>query len=398
MLDKLLTDNLETPAFIYSKNEIADRLNFLRHFADAHDIKLLFALKCFSIIPALKIIQPHLNGLATSSPFEAKLASDLLDESQSIHFTSPGLSPKDANTISKCCDYVAFNSLEQWNNYKDLFSQKTSVGIRLNPQHSIVKDRRYDPCSPHSKLGIPLSDLILQLEQNLMTLDKVRGLHFHSNCEGYDLKPLFETTKKIVSSLDRHLNHLDWINLGGGYFYEDAANQDYFERTLDLLKPLDLEVFIEPGSAVINDSCYLVASVVDLFERHGKYIAVLDTSVNHLPEVFEYQYSPHVLNSDKNGKFTYLLAGGTCLAGDLFGNYVFSKPLELGSRIIFSSIGAYSIVKAHMFNGFNLPCVYSLDNKCLELITFYNYDGFLLRNGALSDESPREETRDTATY
>jgi carboxynorspermidine decarboxylase len=55
-----------------------------------------------------------------------------------------------------------------------------------------------------------------------------------------------------------------------------------------------------------------------------------------------------------------LLAGSTCLAGDIFGEYAFDEPLQVGSRIIFCNVGAYTQVKAHMFNGINLPAMYSL--------------------------------------
>jgi len=56
--------------------------------------------------------------------------------------------------------------------------------------------------------------------------------------------------------------------------------------------------------------------------------------------------------------FGYVLAGSTCLAGDLFGTYQFPEPLTIGSRVVFPAMGAYSLVKAHMFNGQPLPNIY----------------------------------------
>lgn len=49
------------------------------------------------------------------------------------------------------------------------------------------------------------------------------------------------------------------------------------------------------------------------------------------------------------------------LAGDLFGEHGFSEPLEIGSRIVFQDVGGYSLVKANMFNGVNLPNIYAID-------------------------------------
>ena len=79
-----------------------------------------------------------------------------------------------------------------------------------------------------------------------------------------------------------------------------------------------------------------------------------------MPEVFEYQFSPYVLGESEIGEFSYLLAGSTCLAGDIFGEYSFKEPLEVGSKVIFGDFGAYTLVKAHTFNGLNFPSIYAL--------------------------------------
>jgi carboxynorspermidine decarboxylase len=137
-----------------------------------------------------------------------------------------------------------------------------------------------------------------------------------------------------------------------------------FHDAVDLLRDkYNVDIIIEPGASIVRDACYLVSSVVDIFASDDVEIVVLDTTVNHLPEVFEYQYTHSLLNSHDAGKYRYLLAGSSCLAGDVFGIYAFDKPLEVGSRVIFNDAGAYSQVKANMFNGINLPDVYS--------ITFY---------------------------
>jgi carboxynorspermidine decarboxylase len=109
-----------------------------------------------------------------------------------------------------------------------------------------------------------------------------------------------------------------------------------------------------------------MASVVDLIDTDARTVAVLDTSVNHMPEVFEYSDLPGIepevlghrddLPADEG--FGYILAGSTCLAGDLFGTYQFVEPLMIGSCVVFPGMGAYSLVKAHMFNGQPLPNIY----------------------------------------
>ncbi len=156
---------------------------------------------------------------------------------------------------------------------------------------------------------------------------------------------------------------LEWINLGGGYLFDkDCANMDAFYEAVGFLKSMHgLEVFIEPGSAFVRDAGFLVSTVLDLMENGGKVIAILDTSVNHLPESFEYEWRPDVLTdltgSGTDGRYRYIIAGSTCLAGDVFGEYSFAEPLEIGSKVVMYGVGSYNLVKAHTFNGLPLPSI-----------------------------------------
>ena len=36
---------------------------------------------------------------------------------------------------------------------------QTDVGLRINPEHAEGEVAKYDPCSPHSRLGFPVSQL-----------------------------------------------------------------------------------------------------------------------------------------------------------------------------------------------------------------------------------------------
>ncbi|GAB5501012.1 MAG: hypothetical protein PsegKO_33230 [Pseudohongiellaceae bacterium] len=115
-----------------------------------------------------------------------------------------------------------------------------------------------------------------------------------------------------------------------------------------------------------------------------------------MPEVFEYQFQPDILEEDENGEYSYILEGATCLAGDHFGEYSFAEPLEIGSRITFPDMGAYTMVKAHMFNGINLPSIYELtESGDLILQKQYTYEDFKQRCGA---SEPNESLRATANF
>jgi carboxynorspermidine decarboxylase len=217
--------------------------------------------------------------------------------------------------------------------------------------------------------------------------DGIAGLHFHTNCDSPSFAPLHRTVNHLERRLSGLLGRLRWINLGGGYLFRPGKRMDLLRKAVGSLKSSHgLEVYMEPGATLVRRAGYLVATVIDLFKSDGKRIAVLDTTVNHMPEVFEYQFEPDVVGHDRDGEHEYRLVGSSCLAGDMLGDYAFARPLKIGLRVVFSRVGAYSMVKAHMFNGINLPTIYSVSPSD-ELIVRrrFTYDDYFSRFGAWCD-------------
>ncbi len=366
---------LETPAFIYDEAIVKRQLGLVNQIRNATGCRLLYSVKALNLPGLLDCMAPHLDGFAVSSLFEARLARSRLGPQGSIHLTTPGLQPRETAELGDLCDYVAFNSLSQWYNHYGQLGRQTSCGLRVNPGLSFLEDARYDPCRPDSKLGVPLDDLIGHLARDPASLDGLAGLLVHNNCEATDFGELAETVAVIVEPLSNLLGRLDWLNLGGGYLFDPDTDWTPLRRTVaSLQRNYGLSVFLEPGAGLVRSAGFLIATVLDVLDRGGETLAVLDTTVNHMPETLEFDFEPDVLGHDDRGQWRYTLAGRTCLAGDLFGEYRFHQPLTAGDRVVFPNAGAYTIVKAHYFNGVNLPAIYALtEDGSLELKVRYTY-------------------------
>ena len=146
-------------------------------------------------------------------------------------------------------------------------------------------------------------------------------------------------------------------------------------------------MFIEPGAALVRKAGHLVASVIDMFRAGGKSIAVLDTTVNHVPEVFEYQFEPDILGHDDDGRIRVspcrqLVPGGrpsSAITPSIDG-------CASARALCSTNVGAYAMVKAHMFNGINLPAIYSVTPAGeLLLRRRFTFEDFLSRFGACRD-------------
>jgi carboxynorspermidine decarboxylase len=376
-------DQLETPFLIYDQHQIREAVNVLRRHTSS--AKVLYSTKACGLTALIEDLRELVDGFSISSPYELRVATSLDSIPHYTHLTSPGL-VAEWLAAPLLPTHVSFNSLGQYRRCKTLPHMGTSFGIRVNPGISWARDDRYDACRRNSKLGVQVTELIKWFDDN--DAPSIRGLHVHNSCLSESWRPLLKTISTVSASLESVLSQLDWINVGGGYVWDETTDFGPLEECIDrLTSKYDLEVFIEPGAGIVNAAGYLVASVIDVFKSDGKTIAVLDTTVNHLPEVFEYQFEPDVAEHRDHAKHEYLLAGCTCLAGDLFGEYAFDQPLDVGSRVTFENIGAYSLVKGHMFNGINLPSVYLLHQTgTLELIRAFTFENFADQCGFPSNQ------------
>ena len=385
-----LLNSLETPAFVYDEAEVGRVLDVVGSLRQATGCRVLYSVKPLCLPQLLQFMAPSLDGFAVSSPFEARLVRSAVANFGSLHFTSPGIREQDITDLAGLCDYVAFNSLGQWRRYQDAFGGNAQRGLRVNPGLSFLDDERYDPCRQHSKLGVELEQLSsLSLGEELWpqgpgasdVLHELDGILVHSNCESTDFTELERSVARLTQEMPELLGRIRWINLGGGYLFNEGCDLNPIHRAIDTLQTgFGLEVFIEPGAAFVRADACIVSTVLDVFSTQGREIAVLDTSINHMPEIMEFDFEPDVAGHVDDGEWEYILAGCTCLAGDIFGEYRFRQPLTVGSRVVFQNVGSYTLAKAHMFNGVNMPGIYALSvTGTLSVVKRYCYEEFASR-------------------
>lgn len=341
---------MTTPAIVYDLNRLNEVASLVQPVRCDLGLKILYSIKACAFFDVLQTLVDYLDGFSVSSLFEARFVRQLYSDCL-IHLTTPGLRYREFAELVSICDFITFNSRTQLHRLGPIADSSTSVGLRVNTHVSRVSDRRYDPARKDSQLGIPLPELSSTLSSSPVP---VKGLHFHTNSDSMCFSHLRENVEAVCGS-----HRFAWVNFGGGYLLEQISDFDPLRRSVETaMEKIAGKVFIEPGSGLVRSSGNLVTTVIDAFERNGRRIAVLDTTVNHIPEALEFDYRPDVLESSACGGFEYRLVGSSCLAGDVFGCYRFNDPLSVGAMLTFTGVGAYAQSKSHRFNGINLPSVW----------------------------------------
>lgn len=369
--------NVKTPCFVVDEKRLTNNLEILKDVSERAGCKILLAQKAFSMFYAYPLISKYLAGTTASGLYEARLGKEKFGGE--THVFSPAYREDEFEEILKYADDIVFNSPKQVKKYaqkaKDLGK---SVGLRVNPECSTQEGHAiYDPCSPGSRLGTTLTNFD---ESILPFLD---GLHFHTLCE-QNSDDLETTAKAFEEKFGKYLKGMKWVNFGGGHH---ITRKDYDrEKLISVVKHFrekyDVEVYLEPGEAVVLNAGFLVSTVLETM-NNGMDIAILDTSAAcHMPDVLEMPYRPPLMNSgEPNEKeFTYRLGGPTCLAGDVIGDYSFDKPLNEGDKVVFEDMALYTMVKTNTFNGMPLPSILyrKQDGETVTVKTF-GYEDFVSR-------------------
>lgn len=200
----------------------------------------------------------------------------------------------------------------------------------------------------------------------------------HSLCEqGFaELARLVEVIRPL---LERANGRLSWLNLGGGHM---ITAPDYDRAGLvaclaELKQTYQLDIYLEPGTAIAFDAGILVGEVLDVMDNDGP-VAILDISATcHMPDVLEAPYRPGLLAEPDTGPLVRL-GGPSCLAGDVIGDYRFDRLPVPGQRLAFLDQAHYSMVKTTMFNGVPLPALALWDSRTddLSLVREFSYADF----------------------
>jgi carboxynorspermidine decarboxylase len=137
-------------------------------------------------------------------------------------------------------------------------------------------------------------------------------------------------------------------------------------------------VILEPGEAVALNAGMLETTVLDVV-RNEIDIAILDCSCTcHMPDVLEMPYRPAVTGAGAPGEkaHTFRLAGMSCLAGDVIGDFSFDRPLRPGDRVCFEDMAHYTMVKTTMFNGIRHPSIALRRGGQTEVVRTFRYEDY----------------------
>ncbi|MGD0884868.1 MAG: type III PLP-dependent enzyme [Thermodesulfovibrionales bacterium] len=298
-------------------------------------------------------------GFEIASEGELQILASLGVEPERIITSNPIKTLKFLEqAVSYGVRYFAYDSQSEVDKLAH-YAQGSNVYVRL----SVPNEGSEWPLS--KKFGVELDE-----GAELLSSAQRRGLnpvgitfHVGSQCNNvYNWNAAIDKARELWEVTEQKGIPLRILNIGGGYpirYTKNVVDISTIEKKVDAVISRkfsnDVEVFIEPGRAIIGDAGVFVATVIGKARRGDENWLYIDVGVfNGLMESIGGIKYPYVVGSRSEPK-TWTIAGPSCDSFDVMDRDVELPEPEIGNRILIPSSGAYTVSYASEFNGFAIP-------------------------------------------
>ncbi len=360
--------NYPTPFFIFSKKKINEKYQYFKQ--NFPDSQVFYAMKANSEIEVLQTLLDAGSGFEVGSIYELEILKRI------------GVSP----------DKIIYGSALKSSDHIKIFFE---YGVRIFAFDSFAELQKIAIVAPGSKVYVRLSvddaGSVFQFSEKFGTDKesvtpmlveakqlglKPAGISFHVGSQASNPDAWSQALNDVEICMNQLIKEgitIEFINIGGGYpcaYSSDVINTELnyvAEKILTRLNslPYKPKMMLEPGRGIIAETSIAVATIIGKASRKEGTWLFLDLGVyNGLFEALAFQGSTRYRvtsqrQSFNSGEMLYSLAGPTGDSMDVITREaLLPKDLDVGDKIIFHDVGAYSLVVASPFNGFPKPAVY----------------------------------------
>lgn len=253
------------------------------------------------------------------------------------------------------------------------------VGLRLNMNISHISPEDANGDSDNSRFGF--SDETKEFDDAISFINNLpnvtlEGLHIHRTAHSRSVwfyKNSITYACEIIQKYHLRLNYLD---IGGGYFGifpNKPTFQQYSDAFYEILCKYNLQqlrLIVEPGNALVASCFEFISEVIDIkqVDNHSWFITTdgsrndIDPffrKISYLNDVFYQNVTPIVTKQT--------ICGCTCLENDRMFTLTNQPLLQVGDRIRYRNVGAYTLCLSPMFIRY-IPNIYIKENNSYSLI------------------------------
>jgi diaminopimelate decarboxylase len=381
-LQKIAT-TWQTPAYVYSANEIIHNYQAYETGLAGHPHKICFAVKSNSNLSILRLLHQQGASFEVVSQGELERVLKAGGNANSVIFTGVGKTAAEIKRALEvgifCFTVESLNELARIQSIAQQLNKIAPISLRINPD---IDSKSH----PNISTGKAFHKFGLQIDQVWSALDfiaqashlKLNGLACHIGSQITDIEtfiPVVETMLSLAQQCQQKGFELNFLNMGGGLGidYTSSVSPKIAELThlfCNALKNNPLTLIIEPGRSIVGNSGVLLTRVEYIKKTAKKNFAIVDCAMNDLmrPALYDgwHDMWPLMRHSDLD-----LLAcdvvGPVCETTDVLGSDRDLKIKE-GDIIALLNTGAYGFSMSSTYNTRPLIAEILVENDQAKLI------------------------------
>lgn len=353
---------MNTPYFVIHEEKLQSNIdNFksalLKNWSNS---RLCYSVKTNSLPWVLKYMDKQEIYLEVVSDEEYALAIALGIKDSHIVFNGP---IKGEETFKRAAQLGAIINLdsksdvEYLKRYREYICPEL-IGVRINVPTQLFDVNDIGYADDGFRFGF--SDKTGELQSVFEVISKFFptsriGLHLHINSVTRGIA-VYRSVAKYASEIIRKYElSVSFIDIGGGFFggVEGKPSGDDYIVTIknelaDTIDVKNVELLIEPGTAIIGSAADLVTSVLDVKKTDRATIVTTDGSRIHIDPLWKknsYSYSIQCRANftTRHKEEKQIICGYTCMDHDRMMTLSNVIALNVGDNIVYKRVGAYTM-------------------------------------------------------
>lgn len=358
-----------TPLYVYSADQIAERLALFQQALAGREHLICYAVKANSALAVLKLLAERGAGFDIVSGGELQRVLTAAPEAAGrVVFSGVGKTAAEID-LALQAGILEFN-VESETELTLLAARARKLkrvarfALRVNPDVFADTHPYISTGLREHKFGIDIR-LALGIYKSVARnrwLD-AHGVSVHIGSQIRSAQP-FGKAMERVSKLMHQLKHegivLKTVDAGGGLGIDyhggafDAAGKvtEYAAAIQDALAGFDGRLLIEPGRFLVAQAGALIARVLTVKRNGKKTFVITDAAMNDLirPALYQAHHEIVPVRPRSGRARTVDVVGPVCESGDFFARDRKLTPFEPGDLVALLDAGAYGMAQTSNYN------------------------------------------------
>ncbi|HMP75301.1 MAG TPA: diaminopimelate decarboxylase [Kiritimatiellia bacterium] len=354
-----------TPLFVYSRTYIQEHFRALKSAMAELDPLICYAVKVNSNAAVIATLAAEGAGADVVSAGELLRARRAGIPADKITFA--GVGKTEAEIDAALRENILLFTVESEPELERISARAAALGltgriaIRVNPDVDPKTHKYISTGKKENKFGVDIQRA-LQIYERAAALPglEIAGLHMHIGSQILTAQPYAEAAEKVAEvcrELKTRYPTFRRLDIGGGIGIQYRPDQEpllpktFAEAVVPILKPLGVQIMMEPGRFLVGNAGILVTQVQYVKKGPSKVFVIVDGAMNDLirPPLYQAHHEIAAVRETRETVFGDVV-GPICESGDFFALDRDLPDVAQGDLLAVHSAGAYAFSMASNYN------------------------------------------------